>query len=95
MALFKIHRDLIKQDPGILPFLFSQFDGNQKDVTTINDAINQMEAYLVSGEGVPSGGQLEFTFSCDEHVVVPSSATILKDKYVCDAGEFLVWYECF
>lgn len=95
MALFKIHKDLIRQEPGLLPFLLSQFDGKEKDVTTAEDAIYQMEAYLLSGEGVPSSGQLDFTVSSSDNPEIPPGATVLKEKYKCERGEFTVWYEYF
>lgn len=95
MALFKIHKDLINHEPGLLPYLLGQFDGEEIDVTTAQDHINQVKAYLVSGPGVPSEGQLEFTMSKVNTVDVPLGATLLKDKFISETGEYLVWYECF
>ena len=82
MAIIKFHKDLLAQEPELLHFVFSEFDKDPLDVTTVQDAINNTEAWLVKGKGVPTSGQLDILIVNSDQCEIPEGATQFKNLYL-------------
>lgn len=89
MALLKIHNDLLKQDPELLPFIEKEFQ-QVLTVSTIQDGINGFQAYLIQDPRIDE--------KCRELDLMISTADIpdyiheraILGKY---KGEYNAWFD--
>lgn len=82
MAIIKFHKDLLEAAPELLSFVLNEFDDDSINVTTVQDVINNTEAWLVKGAGVPNSGQLDVSMVDANGSYIPEGATQFKNLYL-------------
>lgn len=81
MAIVKFHKDLLNEQPDLLSYVLGQFDKDPLDVTTIQDVIDNYEAWLVRGKHIPHSGTLLVTMVTFGDIDLPPDAHQFKGLY--------------